>query len=111
MLPLEWIMARRRPKKCKHCGGLLLRVLDWLDSWNDEAINGALPLIWGSAVVMRLIHPEERWQDPVWEQAFHLVRQGREHYTDEARGYEKQSEEGDRQLLKLTEKLKVQIHG
>lgn len=104
---LKWLMARRTPKQCPCCGALLPQVLNWLDAWNDVAVNQQIPLIWGTAVMLRMIHPEDTWADPIFEQEFHMVRQGREGYSDPAPGFQKQSEEGDKQLLKLIEKLKM----
>lgn len=111
MLPLKWIMAQRPRKECPTCGGLLRVTLEWLDRYNFDALNIAIPKIWGTATLMRMVHPDEEWLDPVWESAVHLVRQGREGYSDEARGYEKRGLKGDRQLLKIVEKVKANLDG
>lgn len=108
-IPLRFLFQTKDPRSCPCCGALYHQALEWVDNFNKEELNETFPLIWGNATLVRLGYPEEEWADPVWEQDFHLVRQGRDGYTDHSRGYEVYSELGDAHMLKLMEKLKVSI--
>ena len=93
-------------RTCSHCGSLLRLAFEWVRALNTHEVSEIISLH-GDASIIRMLYPEETWADPIWEHDYHMVRRGREGYSDDGIRPPKRDPMGDLHMLKLVEKIRI----